>query len=79
VENDRLQSSAELIRLIQSYRYRLFWHLPSLYDPNNFYGNDKNVFGDVVSANMICVPSEFQVNLTGFREITDPLEHPMKR
>ena len=52
VENDRPEKSAELIKLIMEMGYVLFWHLPKLNDPDPMGGKF------MVSANMICFPSE---------------------
>ena len=43
-ENDRVEKSPELIRLIRSPGYRLFWHSPPLYSPDNFAGSARNIF-----------------------------------
>jgi hypothetical protein len=73
VENDRESRSADLIDLLQRYGYRLYWHLPPLYSPDNFRGISENIFGDIVSVNMICIPAEIpQVSLTNFREVSGP-------
>src|SRR3954454_16313786 len=56
VENDRQAQSAELICLVQSIAYRLYWHLPPLYGPDNYRGDAENIFGNKVSVNMICIP-----------------------
>jgi FkbM family methyltransferase len=73
VENDRADRSADLISLIQSYGYRLYWHLPPLYSPTNFRGDPENMFGNTISANMLCIPAEVpQSALTGLREVTGP-------
>jgi hypothetical protein len=62
-----------LISLIQSYGYRLYWHLPPLYSPTNFRGDPENMFGNTISANMLCIPAEVpQSALTGLREVTGP-------
>lgn len=61
VENDREDKSAELIALIQDFGYRLFWHLPPLYDAKNFRGSQLNVFPNTVSVNMLCVPAEWPI------------------
>jgi len=74
VENDREAKSAELIRLIQSLGYRLWWHLPPLFDERNFRGSQRNEFRHMVSVNMLCVPAEVPVKLAGLREIRDPEE-----
>ena len=73
VENDRQARSAALIALLQSYGYRLYWHLPPLYRGNNFRADTENIFGGKVSVNMICIPTEIpQSSLTNLREVTGP-------
>ncbi len=72
VENDRVERSDALIRLIDSLGYRLFWHRPPLFNPNNFFGNPQNVFGQIVSLNMLCLPREASVSLQGFEEVAVP-------
>jgi FkbM family methyltransferase len=75
VENDREARSVELISLIRSYRYRLYWHLPPLYSPNNFRADPENMFGNTISVNMLCLPVELQQStLTGLREVTGPAD-----
>lgn len=71
VENDRREKSSELIELLLAMGYRLWWHLPPLFQAGNFAGNPENVFGTVVSRNLLCIPREkaFQTNLT---EVTGP-------
>jgi FkbM family methyltransferase len=61
VENDRPESSAALISFLLGLGYRLWWHVASLFNPNNFYGEAANVFGDVFSVNMLCIPKEKSV------------------
>lgn len=58
VENDRAEKSEGLIRQIQVMGYDLYWHLPPLFNPKNLAGRSENIFGPVVSVNMLCVPSE---------------------
>ena len=60
VENDRAENSQQLIAFIQSFGYRLWWHLPRMYNPNNFRGDSENLFGNIVSVNMLCLPKEVQ-------------------
>ncbi len=71
VENDREANSPDLIRRIQGMGYRLWWHLPRLYNPQNYFQVPENSFGPVVSINMVCVPTETTTRI-GLREITDP-------
>lgn len=74
VENDRDEGSAELIALIQSYDYRLYWHVPALYNAENFRGDPENIFSQLVSVNMLCVPVEVPQTLTMFREVSSPTD-----
>lgn len=60
VENDRAEHSQRLIALIQSLGYRLWWHLPRMFNPDNFRGDRENLFGNIVSVNMLCLPQETQ-------------------
>ena len=56
VENDRPEKRAALIRYIDQLGYSMYWHTPPLFNPNNFAGNPQNVFGQIVSVNMLCCP-----------------------
>jgi len=78
VENDRQDNSEALIRHLMDFDYRLYWHLPPLFNPANFYTESENVYPNIVSVNMICLPRAVPQNI-GFKEVTDPAEHPMKR
>ena len=78
VENDRVEKSRPLIELIQSLDYRLYWHSPALYNPNNFAADTENIYPHIVSINMICVPRSNPIEMMGFQEILNADEHPMK-
>ncbi len=57
VEDDREQNSAALRGWLISHGYRLYRHLPSLYNPENWRGSRVNVFGRTVSINLLCIPN----------------------
>lgn len=76
LENDRADRSERLIELIMGMDYRLWWHLPSLFNPNNFFAESENIFPRVVSLNMLCLHKDVKAELTGFEEITEPTVHP---
>ncbi len=77
-ENDRPEKSPELIGLIRSHGYRLFWHHPPLHAPDNFAGSTTNIFERrIVSFNMLCVPASANVHVRGMEEITDDAAHPL--
>jgi hypothetical protein len=58
VENDRKALSEDLITLISELGYDMWWHLPELYNPNNFAQNKVNVFARIVPVNLLCFPTE---------------------
>jgi FkbM family methyltransferase len=72
LENDRTDRSPALIGLVNALGYRAFWHLPPLFNPGNFARNAENLFGTIVSANMFCVPAEFDLRPGGLTEVAGP-------
>lgn len=75
VENDRRERSPELIHLLLSMDYRLFWHLPPLFNPDNFKGEARDIFPGLLSVNLLCLPKGLlQGPFKGFREVTHPGE-----
>jgi FkbM family methyltransferase len=74
VENDRADKSEALVARLQEDGYRMWWHVPPLYNSANFLGNPQNVFGSVASFNMLCLPRESATTTQGMREITSPQE-----
>jgi FkbM family methyltransferase len=70
VENDRKERAAELIALLLGWNYKLYWHLPPLFSPENFAGDTENIFGDIVSFNMLGIAAERNITVEGLREIT---------
>lgn len=63
MENDREDRSPALIRLVDQLGYSMYWHTPTLFNPQNFFNNPQNVFGNVVSKNMICIHNSIQHNI----------------
>ena len=74
VENDRKEKSKALAEQIMAADYRLFLSSPHLFNPNNFFGNAENVFGNLGSFNLICIPKSHGFHLDGLIEITSPDE-----
>jgi FkbM family methyltransferase len=70
VENDRVERSAGLIALLLSWNYRLYWHMPPLYERDNFFGDQENLFPGIVSINMFGVPLERDLAIEDGRRIT---------
>lgn len=74
LENDRRERSEELLNRVFSMDYKAYWHLPRLFSPDNYFANSENVFGNIVSRNILCLPRERNVTVEQMREITDPAE-----
>ena len=72
VEDDRQERSAALRALLASLGYELYLHRPPLYNPANFAGNATNVFGRIVSLNLLCHPRELPLPV-------DPAEFALGR
>lgn len=79
VENDRIEKSEALMHLISSLGYRMFWHLPPLFNADNYYAETENIYPGIVSVNMICVHQESPIKIDGFTEVTDFSHHPMRQ
>ena len=79
VENDRVAKSPELIRRLFDLGYRLWWHKPRLFCPDNYFGVAENVFGKpITSKNMVGIPAEdTKTRINGLPEIKSPDDpHP---
>ena len=79
VENDRIEHSKDLIELLWSLDYKLYWHLPKLYNENNYFQDKENIFSNLVSVNMFCVHKDTNVEVSDKLEILDSSSHPMKK
>ena len=82
LENDDINTSKSLIEEIRYLGYKMFWHLPPLYNPVNFFKNSKNIFPKIISCNMFCIPNVSKIKLNELwkkLEITDSNYHPLKK
>jgi FkbM family methyltransferase len=77
VENDRRHQSAALIRQMRDLDYILYWHLPPLYSPDNYYCNAGNVFSGVVSIDMMCLPKSDGRKVEGMKPVAGPDDWPL--
>lgn len=76
VENERPEKSPALIRRLLELDYALYWHAPALFSPENFYQNPTNVFPNMFSRSLLCLPPERGHDIEGFRKVDDPYEWP---
>ena len=72
VENDRRGKSPELIRLLQEMDYSLYWHLPPLFNPENYFREPDNEFRGLISINMLCAPDGLTVSRADIYRISSP-------
>lgn len=74
VENDRREKSPALIRWLLAQGYELYWHLPPLFNKNNFGGEKEDVFPNIVSVNMLCLPKA-GMDSFGLRQVKGQQDH----
>lgn len=72
IENDREEKSDALIRYIDYLDYDIYWHCPYLFNPDNFNRVQSNVFGNIVSKNVLCVHKSANTVLEGFSRVQVP-------
>lgn len=72
VENDRADRAHELLQLMESFGYRIFWHRPRLYRPDNYFREGVNPFGNIASYNLLAIPRESSARIEGLEEVVVP-------
>ena len=72
VENDRREKAAALMQAVSDLGYNMYWHLPPYFNPGNFAGNRNNVFGNIVSINMLCCPKGMPQRVAGLQRVEWP-------
>jgi FkbM family methyltransferase len=76
LENDQPDKSRTLIEQLWALDYRLWFHLPTLFNPNNFAGHAENLYPTLVSVNMLCLPKEYAIAPEA-APLQDALWHPL--
>ncbi|MGE3643530.1 MAG: FkbM family methyltransferase [Beijerinckiaceae bacterium] len=72
LENDRAEKSRDLISHVLDLEYDLWWHIVRLYRQDNMTNTKANIFGNVASFNIICIPKEKRATINGLKQITSP-------
>lgn len=57
VECDQEDKAGELIEYVYSIDYEPYWYINLLYNKNNYYEVEENVFNNQASINLLCVPA----------------------
>ncbi len=65
IKNDRQENLAASISYLDSLDYQMYWHMTPLYNSNNYFQNSENVFGNIVSMNMLCLHSSVSLTVSG--------------
>jgi FkbM family methyltransferase len=79
VENDRIEKSEALIQFLFDRDYRLWWHLPPLFNPQNYRGVTENYYTNTRSFNMVGIHKSSDIPIEGATEILDCHDHPLIR
>jgi len=58
LENDRVETSAPLFEAVSNAGYMAYWHFTNYFNPENYAGQDENIFSKIVEANILCVLDE---------------------
>ena len=69
--------SKDLIELLWSLGYRLFWHIMPYYNSNNFFKNSNNFFKNNVHSNILGIRKETRIE-TNLPEVKDSSFHPVR-
>ena len=71
-ENDRPDHSEELLTMIDRFGYDAYWHLAVLFNPDNFAGQSENIFPNLVSVNVLCIPKKTKMIIKGLPRVNSP-------
>lgn len=72
LENDRAESSEELLTIVERLDYQAYWHIAPLFNPANFYGETVDIFPGFVSVNILCVPKGAKMTVVDLRPVKSP-------
>lgn len=70
LENDQQGLSAALLSVVDAMGYRAFWHLPKLYEAENFNGETEDIFPQTASINLLCLPAGHGFDTGGLRPVS---------
>jgi FkbM family methyltransferase len=79
LENDRPEKSSELIEFVMEMNYDLWWHIVHLFRKHNRAHTVVNIFGNIASFNMLCLPKDSKLKVSGLQKIDNPKLHPLSK
>ena len=77
VENNRRDRSPALLGALLDLDYRVWWHLPPIFNPRNYRRVRRNLFPRIVSFNLLCLPAERRTQVQGMRPVTSTGDWPV--
>lgn len=72
VENDREEKAQALLRQVAAMDYRIYRHVSSYFNPENFLGRSDNIFEGIHASNMLCLPAEGGFATPALEEVRIP-------
>lgn len=69
--------AAALIEKVLGLDYKMYWHFPPMFNPDNHRNVTENLFPNIVSKNVFCVPQERNVTIQGAHQIEGPEDRPV--
>ncbi len=69
IENDRFDKHKELVEYIDILGYDSYWYASSLYNKDNFFNNKNNIYGQLLSSNMLCIPKGANMVLSNYIKV----------
>lgn len=72
LECDRKDRAADLINYLFDLNYVCHWHRPPMFNPNNFFENPVNPFGNVASFNILAVHPDRKIVIQGMPLVERP-------
>jgi FkbM family methyltransferase len=76
VENNDLEGSPKTVQKLLDLGYKCWWQIAPHYNPNNYFHNKENVWANVMpDSNMLCVPEENNLNVSGFEPVINPSDN----
>ena len=76
LENEEPSLSAALIEALLALDYRLWWHGPTLFRPDNWFGCTEDAFPGLGSLNLLALPAERPESRADLPPVTGPQDWP---
>jgi len=69
LENDRDEASRPLFEALFALDYDAWWHIPPLFNADNWFGESDDLFPNIVSINVLCLPREAKARIDGLAPV----------